>query len=385
LAEEEWRPLFVTVRCPPCKQCSDFDRHVHEATAELEPLLRQFITVRLTNANQMDLRLFPIEEFQDMDLSWWGWFLSPKGRVYGVFGGRDEVSDESRISVPALRRAMERVLAHHYDERRGAWRIDGPIPVTRGFEEPPIKLTGYASWKRAGRQDKSCMHCHHVAEILRQPELDAGTFEAKDLEVWPLPENVGISLDRDHGLLVTGVEPKSPAAKAGIEKGDVLGAAGGRRLFSQTDFRCALHRGPRDAGRIPVYWLRDGKVMGSVLVVSAGWRRTVLDWRMSVSQGNIGVYPGFWPHPAPPGLRRERDISKGSMAIRPWFGPDPSGPAWDAGLRPVHVICAVNGKKPDLAGRAFLVWFRLRFSGGDEIRLSVIGPGKKREEIVFKL
>src|SRR5687768_15532257 len=98
-ARRENRPLFVTLRCLPCKQCSAFDKNVLEGGDALDPLLKQFVTVRLIDAQDVDLRVLPMEGFQDLDLSWWGWFLSPEGRVYGVFGGRDHVSDETRISV----------------------------------------------------------------------------------------------------------------------------------------------------------------------------------------------------------------------------------------------------------------------------------------------
>src|SRR6202035_1532874 len=92
-AKAENRPLFVTLRCLPCKQCSAFDKDVLEGGPELDPLLKQFITVRLISAKSLDFRIFPAEGFQDMDLSWWGYFLSPEGKIYGIFGGRDEVSD----------------------------------------------------------------------------------------------------------------------------------------------------------------------------------------------------------------------------------------------------------------------------------------------------
>jgi hypothetical protein len=107
------RPLFVTLRCLPCKQCSAFDKDVLEGGPDLDPLFRQFITVRLTSAKDVDMRLLPMDGFEDLDLSWWGYFLSPQGRVYGIFGGRDEVSDETRISVPALINTLKRILAHH--------------------------------------------------------------------------------------------------------------------------------------------------------------------------------------------------------------------------------------------------------------------------------
>ena len=50
-AEAENRPLFVTLRCLPCKQCADFDKSVLEGGAELDPLLRQFVTLRITDAS----------------------------------------------------------------------------------------------------------------------------------------------------------------------------------------------------------------------------------------------------------------------------------------------------------------------------------------------
>src|SRR4051794_30187461 len=84
-------PLFVTLRCLPCKQCAEFDKEVLDGGSDLDPLLAQFVTVRLTNAAAIDLRIFPIEGFQDLDLSWWGWFLSPDAQVYAVFGGKDHV------------------------------------------------------------------------------------------------------------------------------------------------------------------------------------------------------------------------------------------------------------------------------------------------------
>ena len=49
-ARQKNRPLFVTFRCLPCKQCADFDKEVLEGGPGLDPLLTQFITVRLTDA-----------------------------------------------------------------------------------------------------------------------------------------------------------------------------------------------------------------------------------------------------------------------------------------------------------------------------------------------
>lgn len=372
------RPLFVTLRCVPCKQCADFDKDVLEGGPLLTPLLKQFITVRLTDAKDLDLRIFPVQGFQDMDLSWWGYFLSSEGRILGIFGGRDHVSDSTRISEAALVNTLERVLAHHYDPRRTGWNIDGPRPNLGAPSQPPTTLPGYQSWHtkypRPASQD--CLHCHQVAEVLRQPKIDRGVFDkVDDLAIWPLPENVGLQLDRDHGLRIGQVEPGSPAARAGMQAGDALAAAGGRRLFGQADFRGVLHRSGNPSGRVDVHWLRDGRRMQGVLVLEAGWRRTVLDWRASVSGGNIGSGPGFaWPVKGP-----RQGIPPGRMSIEPWFGKDPQKfVAHRAGLRPHHTIVAVDGERPDLAGRPFLVWFRSNHDPGDWVTLTVRDEGRER-------
>lgn len=62
-ARRDGRPLFITLRCLPCKQCSDFDKEILEGGPDLDPLLRQFVTVRLTNAEHLDFRIFPVEGY----------------------------------------------------------------------------------------------------------------------------------------------------------------------------------------------------------------------------------------------------------------------------------------------------------------------------------
>ena len=385
-ARQTNRPLFVTLRCLPCKQCSSFDKDVLEGGPDLDPLLRQFVTVRLTSAKDIDLRLLPVQGYQDLDLSWWGYFLSPQGQIYGIFGGRDEVSDETRISKRALINTLKRVLAYHNDPRRAQWNIDGPAPDLSGPPSTPTQLPGYSAWSKGRELDRQtreagCIHCHQVAEILRQPAIDAHTFDkSKDFDLWPLPENVGIKLDRDDGLRVVEIIPNSPAATAGLAKGDELGAAAGRKLFGQADFRGVLQRGPQGAGTIDVRWLRDGRPMSAELKVSDGWRKTVLDWRMSVSQGNVGADLGFWPLPASDADRTKVNAPRGRLLVRAYA---PFGTAKSAGLTQQMWVTAIDGQHPDLSGRGLLVWFRLRHERGDPVTLTVLTPDRKEQTLKY--
>ena len=377
-ARESGRPLFVTARCLPCKQCATIDQQVLAGGPELTPLLSRFVTVRLTDATELDLTLLPVEGFQDLDVSWWVYFLSPEGRIYGVFGGRDEVSDATRVSVGAMKATLKRVLDHHSDPRRKAWNIDGPAPDPTAEPLSARQLPGHDSWldRSPDAAGQNCLHCHQVMEIMRQPAIDAGEFELPDaVAVWPYPENIGLRVDRDHGLRVVEVMPASPAAALGIEPGDELALAAGRRLFGQTDLRAALHREARPAGTLALGWKRAGELHTGTLELERGWRTTVLDWRMSISQGNIGASPGFFPLRGPRAAVRE-----GEMAVSPFFGRgSATSAAFAAGLRPSHVIVAVDGESPDLHGRPFLVWFRLQHGAGEEVTLSVLEGESQRE------
>ena len=202
------RPLFITFRCLSCKQCQDFDKSVLDGGPELGAHLKEFITVRLTDASLLNSKVFPFKGYQDLDLSWWGYFMSPKGEIYSVFGGRDHISDKTRISVKALRNTMERVLNHHYHPDREKWSVDGAAANLDAKAIGPKELPGYEPFKKSNVyfQKQSCIHCHQVSDILKFPEIQKGNFKPKkDFDIWPLPENLGLVLDRDHGLKVTKV------------------------------------------------------------------------------------------------------------------------------------------------------------------------------------
>lgn len=92
----------------------------------------------------------------------------------------------------------------------------------------------------------------------------------------------------------------------------------------------------------------------------------------------IVAAPGFWPLPGP-------EAGKGSLCIEPWFGQAAAeSPAFQAGLRPHHRIVAVDGRSPDLTGRAFLVWVRSTHEPGDPVVLRV-EEGEGAREIAYRL
>ena len=370
-ARSAGRPLLVTWRCLPCKQCAAFDKDVLEGGPELGPLLKQFVTVRMTDAAQLDERYFPYRGFQDLDLSWWGYFLSPEGKLYGVFGGKDHVSDTTRISVPAFANSMRRVLAHHHDPRRAGWGIDGTAPAPDQAKRTPVDIAGYQDYRK-GRKwlaKQTCLHCHQVNDVLHTEAMRTDTFDLRQYtQGWPLPENVGIHLDRDDGLLVAKVEPGSAAARAGLLAGDRLGMAGGRKLFGQADFRGVLHRADYDAATIPIAFVRDGEVKLAKLETGDDWRAGENSWRKSVYEGVIGPHLGFFPLHGP-------RHGKGTMSLKAFIGPKRQKESewFKAGLRGNMEIVEVNGRSDDWDSRQFLAWFRLNHKAGDTVTVKIRG------------
>lgn len=370
------RPLLVTWRCLPCKQCAAFDQDVLEGGPELSPLLTQFVTVRMTDAAQLDERYFPFRGYQDLDLSWWGYFLSPEGRLYGVFGGKDHISDTTRISTAAFANTMRRILAHHRDPRRAKWAtIDGAVPEAAAPATTPRQFASFDAFQhdRPGLQKQDCLHCHQVNDLLHFDAMQRGEFKLTAYtQAWPLPENVGLHLDRDHGLLVTKVVAHSPAAAAGLAPGDQLVMAAARRLHSQADFRGALHRADYGPATIPLAWTRAGEVHFATLRTAENWRAGENAWRKSVYEGIVGPHLGFFPLPGP-------GHGKGAMSLRPFMGSgeNQKDNAWfPTGLRPDMEIVEVNGRRDDWDSRQFLAWFRLNHNPGDTVNV-VTRDGKK--------
>lgn len=371
------KPLFVTFRCLPCKQCSSFDKSVLEGGPELSPLLKQFITVRLTDAAQLNSAIFPFEGYQDLDLSWWGYILSPQGQIYGIFGGKDHISDQTRISIKALQNTLTRILQHHYQPDRKKWHVDGPVPDLKKGKSPK-DYPMFNDWKNDNPwiAKQTCIHCHQVNDIIRFAPIKLGKFDKKkDLNMWPLPENVGIEVDRDHGLKVKALIEGRPVVHS-LKVGDELLAAGTRLLFSQADFRGVLHRFA-DTGSLPVWVKRNKKLVKTSIELKANWKQALklehLYWRKSVYDGPISAGPGFFPLKGP-------KSGKGSMSVKPFMGKNANQrPAYKAGIRQNHVIIAVNGESPDFFGRSFMGWFKLKFSPGETITYTVLEKGKRRD------
>ncbi len=313
----------------------------------------KFVRVRLVRIAGMDLRLFDF----DYDLTWYCFFLNADETVYGRYGGRDASDAQARISLKGLRHAMGRALEAHESP---------PKPEPRPGK--PVRAEDFAAAKRGHR---GCIHCHNVNEFRRADRQAAGKWDRDELWVYPLPENVGLTLDVDAGDRVKAVRTGSPADRAGLKPGDRLTALAGRPVASFADASYALHRSPAK-GTIPVAWERGGRKHSAALELAAGWRKTNITWRPSLldilpavpfSGDDLTVAEkkqlGLAPDRA--AMRQDKFVHSTLRAI---------------GLRQGDVVVgfdgqAVSGAMDDLLGHV-----RRNYLVGDKVTVNVLRDGK---------
>ena len=299
-----------------------------------------------------DLRLF---EF-DYDLTWYCFFLNADETVYGRYGGRDASDAHARISLKGLRYAMGRALEAHQAP---------PKPEPRPGQ--PVRAEDFAAAKRGN----GCIHCHNVNEYRRADLKAQGRWDRDELWVYPLPENVGLTLDVDAGDRVTAVRPGSPADRAGLKPGDRLTRLAGRPVASFADATHALHKSPAE-GSIPVAWERAGRSHAAALEVAAGWRKTNLTWRPSM----LDLLPAvpFSGDDLTGEEKKQLGLAAGRAALRQDKHVHSTLKA--AGVRSGDVVIGFDGRAVDGAMEDLLGHVRRNYLVGDKITVNVLRDGK---------
>jgi hypothetical protein len=312
----------------------------------------------------VDLDLFDF----DYDLTWMGFFLDADGRVLGRYGGRDADSAEGRVSLAGLRHAMQTALTAHRAGRR---------PAAPARRIPPRTVEDFPAVRRVPAG--ACVHFHQVYDFRREALQAAGKWDLDEVWVYPLPENVGLTLDVDRGSTVARVAADSPAARAGLRPGDVLTAVNGQAVATFADVQHALHRAPAH-GKLTVAWQRGGYTHRGEMVPAPGWRKTDISWRWSLR----GLDPPPWVQGDDLSAEEKKALGLGPRRLAVRQGPFVSTPARHAGLRPGDVLVGIDGKVLEMTARQFGAYVRLTYKVGDRVVYNVLRAGK-RLDVPLKL
>lgn len=143
-------------------------------------------------------------------------------------------------------------------------------------------------------------------------------------------------LDKPEGALVSSVEPGSPAAKAGLQVGDVIRQVEGQPIVGSGDLPALIGQAlPGDKVKLDV-WRQGKSVALTAQLGDAAAKAVKTAGNEKVGdQGRLGLAL----RPLAPQERREVGVDGGLLVE------DAQGPAALAGVQPGDVLLAVNGAK----------------------------------------
>jgi hypothetical protein len=334
-------------------------------------LEENFVCVRVVQMKGVDLRLFQF----DWDLTFAVVFLNADGTVYGRYGTRAGVRNNqtTHVSLPSLEKAMQRALELHraYPEnRKKLLGKRGPAPSHNYPEQTPF-LSKYKEISATNKWE-SCIECHKVGESQLRLKREKGTLDVSDIWAHPLPESIGLRLEKDDGLVVAGVTAKSVAADADIRPRDRLVTMNGQRLISQADVQWVLHHAPQEA-TLAIRLDRAGKELEKSIALKAGWKRGINSWRESLA----GLRPdGLDLTELSAGQKKTNGIAADQMALQVRYAFRTAGAA---GLRVGDVLVGVDEQTNLLFESDFLSYLWLSKPPRKEIQLSILRKGRRME------
>lgn len=374
-ARRQNKPLFVTFRCVPCRDCAAFDADVASGNERVRALARdKFVSVRQVEMKGVDLSLFQF----DYDLNWAGMFINADGVVYARYGTQSAEGSDAYNSIDGLLNTMHRVLELHaaWPENQSelAGKRGAPRPVSDALQLPGLRNPE----KYAQPTTRSnCIHCHNIHDAEHLQALRNGQYSPELLYKFPVPDVLGLQIDRRSGVRITRVVADSAAAQAGLVAGSDVVRMNGQIITSIADMQWVLHHLPGAATSVEIETADSGKHQ---LQLPAGWKRHDFSWRGSM----WNAPPRFqaWAPEMNSEARARLGIPDTAMALEVrWINREGAGgqQAFDDGLREQDVIVAINGQPLPLNSRQFHMHLKLHYKVGDVLPLTVLRDGDRHE------
>lgn len=321
--------------------------------------------------NHVDLARF---EF-DYDTTWTSFFLDADLNIYSRYGGRDERIPDARMSRESLLHTMSEVLQAHAKIRRAS-AVDLPRILREETHPAPAKPTSPEDIPLLKDNHQGCVHCHQIQEYrLLQSYLD-GKFERRMLFGYPLPERLGLQLDRKSGQQVERLAPDSAAVAAGLKPEDIIGRVNGIPIRSEYDIRWALHRATDDQ---PVKIVVDRQTLGTKASVELSltprgdWRQSDLGWRKSLR--SVPLQMGFLGYSLGRDAVQQLGFPEGKSLVKV-ISLRPPGLGKNLLLQKGDLITSVGGQTGFQTFEQFKSKVLELYRPGDAVELEVLRDGK---------
>ncbi|MDQ3329107.1 MAG: PDZ domain-containing protein [Planctomycetota bacterium] len=381
-AKRTGRPLFVTFRCVPCKDCEGFDAEVAKGSDVIQQIAAEsFVPVRQVEMKGVDLSQFQF----DHDLNWAAMFLNADGTVYARYGTQSAEGADAYNSIQGLANTMRRVLDLHESYPANKAELEGKRadakPYRTALEMPGMKN----KQKLAGETARNnCIHCHMIHDAEQNFAYSNGSFTEDMLWRYPLPENIGLVINPQSGVRIMKVLPDSPAEKAGLKAGENVTHLNGQAITSIADMQWVLHGLTNDGDRVSI---QTGKSGEHDVQLASGWKKNDISWR-----GSLWSLQPKLPVWMPPIEESQRGALKVPDDETPllvkWINTgEPGGrAARDAGLKEGDVVVALAGEPLRFKdAQHFVMHVKLNYKVGDELPLTLLGKDGQRRDVRVKL
>lgn len=374
-ARRTGKPLFVTFRCVPCKDCAAFDADVANGNERVRDLAKEkFVSVRQVEMKGVDLSQFQF----DHDLNWAAMFINADGVVYARYGTQSAEGSDAYNSIDGLVATMNRVLELHANYPSNKGELDGklgaPKPQSSALEMPGLSNPA----KYAEQTTRSnCIHCHNIHDAEHQQAIVAGKWSPDIMYKFPLPDNVGLTIDRTNGIRITSVEPDSAASRAGLEPGEDIVRMNGQAIASIADMQWVLHHLPGSDAKLSIETSRSGK---HELRLAAGWRKLDFSWRGSMWNAPPRLH--VWLPELTSDEKKKLGLPETDTPLEArWINRQTPGGerAYADGLREKDVVLALAGKPIRMKSNQFQSHVKLNYKIGDKLPLTILRGGKRME------
>jgi hypothetical protein len=326
--------------------------------------------VRKTEMTDMDIARFDF----DFDTTWTAFFLDADRNIYSRYGGRDESTSDGRQTKASLLQTMREVLELH-EQRKAAGRL--LVKDNDVHPSPAEKLTP-KDIPLLRDNHSGCVHCHQVREYRLLQAAHDGKFSRDDLFPFPLPENLGVTFDRDHGHRVKRIEPESAAASSGLRPGDTILRVNDVAVHSEGDVRWALHRAREDQPLSIVARREsdsgDAATSTTELRPPANWKQTDLGWRKSLRSVPLSL--GFLGYALGREEKKTAGLADDSLAIKV-ASIRGSGLATNVGLKKGDLIIELASRRRVRTFEQFQSDQLRAYQPNDTVRVVVLRDGKE--------
>ncbi|GEM_PF-1309052 len=352
--------------------CRLFDGQVVRPSAKLSQALRDYVCVRITNINDVDLSDFPF----DYDLTLAILLSHPDGTVYHRYGGRTHVSP---MQMSGLMDLLKGGLETHRKY------VKNPNPPKK---KKPLVVSQLVEMELSHKMKPvyGCYHCHHVREAQQSLSIKMDTWKPDQYWIWPEPSRIGLVMDQKQQNLVTDVVADSAAEVAGVKRGDVLLTLSGKRMLSKYDIQWILESSPSSEMELAFKVSRAGELVSGKMKLEEAWKvgdPKEDDWRVS----NIFTrhMQKYLPTPGLTGDKLEGNelmihrLHAGEFAMKVTrlnYG------THLAGVRIGDIVISASGKSDFKSARDFFHWCEVERRAGRDLELGLIRKDKRMRMMV---